>query len=81
MYFCDWDGNVSRANLDGSGIEVLATGYPDPNGIALDISGGKLYWTDWANGALYRANLNGTGLETLITGLTAPAGLCMDIEP
>ncbi len=41
MYF---GGDVHRANLDGSQIEVILD--TDVWGIALDLSGGKFYWAD-----------------------------------
>ena len=38
---------IQRANLDGSNIEDLVTqGVKSPDGIALDVAGGKMYWTD-----------------------------------
>ena len=57
LYWCDREGmRVMRANLDGSNIETLvdtSEGDPRPGpdarkwcvGIAVDIAGGKFYWT------------------------------------
>jgi len=39
-------GDIRRANLDGSGQQTLVTGG-SPAGIALDLSGGLMYWTDY----------------------------------
>ena len=40
-------GKIQRANLDGSNIEDLATADLNyPRGLALDVAGGKIYWTD-----------------------------------
>ena len=39
---------IQRANLDGSSVQdLITTGLRDPMGIALDVAGGKMYWTDW----------------------------------
>ena len=57
LYWCDREGmRVMRANLDGSNIETLvdtSQGDPRPGadatkwcvGIAIDVEGGKFYWT------------------------------------
>ena len=70
VYWTD-DGTdkISRANLDGSGVEDLLTGLDSPQGIALDTDGGKMYWveTGTAPGKISRANLDGTGVEALVT--------------
>ena len=68
-------GNVQRANLDGSNIETLITKLEAPFGIALDVDGGQLYWTDAGTGAIQRANLDGSNIETLVTELKAPTSI------
>ena len=51
----------SRRLQDGSGVEDLVTsGLGSPRGIALDVAGGKMYWTDWGTEKIQRANLDGT---------------------
>lgn len=72
--------SVVRANFDGSGIEVLATGGR-PSDVALDVAGGKMYWTDWAgNSNVWRANLDGSNAEVLISGLLSdPSGIALDL--
>src|SRR5881396_4383869 len=60
LYWCDREGmRVMRANLDGSNIETLVdTGHGDADrldarnwcvGIAVDVNGGKFYWTQKGN--------------------------------
>src|SRR5205823_6566279 len=66
-------GQILRANLDGTGKELLVSGLkPDPGvGLALDVQGGKMYWVsaDTSNpGDIRRANLDGSGQEVLIHG-------------
>ena len=66
---------VQRANLDGSNIETLVTELETPVGIALDVDGGKMYWTDAGTGNVQRANLDGSNIETLVTELKAPTSI------
>src|ERR1700688_2514680 len=105
LYWSDREGmRVMRANLDGSNIETLVqTGYGDTDrrdarrwcvGIALDVEGGKLYWTQKGNdnageGRIFRANLEipkGQGpafrkdIEVLFEGLPEPIDLDLDLK-
>jgi sugar lactone lactonase YvrE len=105
LYWCDREGmRVMRANLDGSSIETLVDtsgGDPRPGpdskkwcvGIAVDVEGGKFYWTqkgpDNANqGRIFRANLeipsgqtpaNRRDVELVYQALPEPIDL--DIDP
>ncbi|MEW6744252.1 MAG: hypothetical protein AB1486_15980 [Planctomycetota bacterium] len=61
-------------------IEDLAFGYSDPARIALDVAGGKMYWTVYHEGSIHRANLDGSDVEDLITGLDPHThGIALDI--
>jgi hypothetical protein len=46
MYWTDYlGGAIWRANLDGSGQQTLLSGLgTPPTGIALDVTGGHMYW-------------------------------------
>jgi low-density lipoprotein receptor class B len=105
LYWCDREGmRVMRANLDGSSIETLvdtSDGDPRPGpdetkqcvGIAVDIEGGKIYWTQkgGANaneGRIFRANIDipkgesaakRSDIELLFDHLPEPIDL--DIDP
>src|SRR6266566_6910912 len=104
LYWSDREGmRVMRSNLDGSGIETLIqTGYGDADrrdarnwcvGIALDVEGGKLYWSqkgedNAGQGRIFRANLeipkhqtpaNRTDIELLYDGLPEPIDLDLDL--
>jgi DNA-binding beta-propeller fold protein YncE len=74
LYWCDREGmRVMRGNLDGSNIETLvdtSQGDPRPGpdatkwcvGIAVDVEGGKLYWTQKGpdnaeKGRIFRASV------------------------
>src|SRR5246500_2627548 len=105
LYWCDREGmRVMRANLDGSNIETLvdtSEGDTRPGkvikkwcvGIALDIEGGKLYWTQKGSdnageGRIFRANLeipkgqtpaNRNDIELLYENLPEPIDLDLDL--
>src|SRR5258705_6395452 len=105
LYWCDREGmRVMRANLNGSNIETLidtSEGDARPGkvikkwcvGIALDVEGGKLYWTQKGSdnageGRIFRANLeipkgqsaaNRKDIELLYEGLPEPIDLELDL--
>jgi hypothetical protein len=105
LYWSDREGmRIMRANLDGSGLETLvdtSQGDARPGkdakkwcvGIALDVIGGKIYWTqkgpDNAGlGRIFRANLeipkartpaNRADIELLYDGLPEPIDLDLDL--
>ena len=93
---------VMRSNLDGSNIETLVeTGRGDDRrldasrwcvGIALDVAGGKVYWTQKGGdnagvGSIRRANLqmprarraHRSDIEVLFNGLPEPIDLDLDL--
>lgn len=64
--------SIKRANLDGSNVEaVIATGLDEPQDIAVDPTGGKMYWIERGNRYVRRANLDGSQVENIITGFIA----------
>jgi DNA-binding beta-propeller fold protein YncE len=104
LYWSDREGmRVMRSNLDGSGIETLVeTGHGEADrrdarnwcvGIALDVKGGKIYWTQKGpdndgQGRIFRANLeipkgqtpaNRKDIEVLFDGLPEPIDLDLDL--
>ncbi len=95
IYWTDWGGcgmlftippTLQRANLDGSDLEILIdTDVFDPEAIALDLSAGKMYWTELATwgdvpARIRRANLDGSEIEDLVTyGLSKPKGIALDL--
>ena len=84
MYWVDWcNDTIERANLDGSNVEILVRELDQPQYIALDVTGGKMYWTTsrWTSGGqLQRANLDGSNVETLVTEAGEPSGIALDVE-
>jgi hypothetical protein len=105
LYWSDREGmRIMRANLDGSTIETLVdTSQNDARpgkdakkwcvGIALDIEGGKVYWTQKGpekagQGRIFRANLeipegetpaNRQDIEVLYNNLPEPIDLDLDL--
>jgi hypothetical protein len=105
LYWCDREGmRVMRSNIDGSNVETLIqTGHGEADradltrwcvGIAIDVEGGKLYWTqkglDNAGvGRIFRAGLNipkgetptsRSDIEVLFDQLPEPIDLDLDLE-
>lgn len=77
-------GEIWRANLDGSGQESVVTSLDSefkPNKIALDIAGGKVYWTDYVVDIVRRSNLDGSSIQTLYVPPfnRNPQGIALDL--
>jgi len=69
---------ITRANLDGSGqIDYLPSPGNNPWGLALDLAGGKIYWSEYS-GQIRRGNLDGTGIESLTASAGTRVGLALD---
>lgn len=83
IYFSDFEvsgeGKIWRVNLDGSGLEELVTGIADPYGIALDVTNGKVYWTDDA-GNISRANLDGSSPEIGLVNVVGGQMRAIDLD-
>ena len=76
LYLTNSWGKIQRMNVDGSGFQPnLITGLNEPKHLAVDISGGKVYWTE--PGSIWRANLNGKNREQLLTDLGELGGLAI----
>jgi hypothetical protein len=106
LYWCDREGmRVMRVNLDGSDIEtVVDTSQGDPRpgsdaskwcvGVAIDVDGGKIYWTQKGSdnageGRILRAGIevpngqtasNRADIEVLYDGLPEPIDLELDLN-
>jgi PKD repeat protein len=85
IYFSDFNtypfGNIWRMNLDGTGIESIASDIGDPYAIALDVPGNKIYWVD-DDGNVSKANLDGSNPEIGFFSLPGVAwrALSLDVE-
>src|SRR6476620_927342 len=106
LYWCDREGmRLMRANLDGSNVETLvdaSQGDPRPGpdatkwcvGVAVDVDGGKVYWTqkgadNAGRGRMFRAGIeipkgqtasNRADIEVLYDGLPEPIDLDLDLN-
>ena len=85
LYWTDKDANlIQRVNIGAeTPVEVLLSagdGLSDPRGIAVDPSGGRMYWAENGTGRIRRANLDGSHIQNLITsGLGFPADVEIDV--
>ncbi len=71
-------GAVRFGDLAGSGARDLVTGESSPEGVAIDLAAGKIYWADATSGAIRVANLDGTGARDLYTGESTPSGVAIN---
>lgn len=68
MYWVDnGSDNILRANLDGSNVEELVSGF-DAESMALDLVEQKLYWSIFRGTQIQRSNLDGTEIEDVLSG-------------
>jgi len=66
---------VNRASMDRSGTaEILVRDLHEGIGIALDLSHGRMFFTD-LGGNVYSAGLDGSGQKTLLTGQGSLTGI------
>ena len=82
MYWTNAGRNdrIQRADIDGTNVEdLVTTGLSEPIDLALDVTGGKMYWTDQGTDKIQRANLDGSNIEDLVTTLDYPVGLALDL--
>jgi len=74
-------GTISVSNPDGGGsATVLVSGLGEVDGVAIDPTGGNLYWASVSTGLLQRATLSGTGVVTVLSGLAAPRAIALNVE-
>jgi DNA-binding beta-propeller fold protein YncE len=65
-------GRVLSANPDGSDLKTLVSeGRKLPDGLAVDVAAGYLYWTNMGNpkandGTIFRSDLDGRNMTTII---------------
>ena len=80
LYLTNSWGKVQQMNLDGSGFQPnLIVNLNAPRGIAVDVAGDKIYWTE--EGKIRRANLDGSNRQDVATGLGTPDGIFLQTTP
>jgi hypothetical protein len=74
IFFLDLaGGRVLSTNPDGSGLKTIVNeGRKLPDGLAVDIAAGHLYWTNMGNpkandGSILRSDLDGGNMTTIIS--------------
>lgn len=75
-------GDIFRADLDGSNIEIVVAAVGRPSSIQVDPIKKKIYWTDYVNDVVRRSNFDGTSIEDLfVVGKNNnPNGLALDLS-
>lgn len=60
---------IKRADLSGANVQTLIGGLPGGGKVALDVAGGKVYWSvvNTNPRRIDRANLDGSNVETVAT--------------
>ncbi|XP_038051809.1 uncharacterized protein LOC119724704 [Patiria miniata] len=69
LYWTDWGSapKIERSGTDGSGRRVLIdTALMWPNGISLDLEGGRMYWCDAGTDRIEYSDLLGQGRTVLV---------------
>src|SRR5258707_3138835 len=73
IFFLDLGaGRVLSANPDGSDLQTLVSeGRKLPDGLAVDVAAGHLYWTNMGNpkandGSIFRSDLDGRNMTTVV---------------
>jgi hypothetical protein len=62
-------------------VQDLFTEQDFPDGVALDVAKGKMYWTDYNNGRIKKGNMDGTGnVEVLVQTIVKPSGIVLDLS-
>ena len=64
-------GRIHSMNPDGSGRKVIVTDCHLPDGIAVDVEAGHIYWTNMGvpnldDGSIERADLDGSNRKTIV---------------
>jgi hypothetical protein len=77
-------GSLQRANLDGSGVEVLlqpGATTNTPKQMQIDLVHRKIYWSDREGAKAWRANLDGSSPEVLLSGhsIQQLVGIALDV--
>jgi sugar lactone lactonase YvrE len=88
IYFLDISGGrIVTANSDGSKPTTIVTGCKGPDGIAIDLAAGHMYWTNMGQklnenvGSIERADLDGSNRREIVPvgGTFTPKQLQLDI--
>ena len=77
-------GEIRRAGLDGSGVNVVVTLTDLPGGLAVDPAGGKLYWGSGtsviSSGKIERSDLDGSNRDEIVSTSALSYGVAVHID-
>ncbi len=59
-------GRIVRSDIDGANRVTLVSGLSNPRGLAIDVAGGRLYWSDTVDRRMYRAPIDGGTPEVIV---------------
>ncbi|RXZ38493.1 3-hydroxyacyl-CoA dehydrogenase [Oxalobacteraceae bacterium CAVE-383] len=78
-------GRIFTVTPEGADKQILLTGCKNPDGIAVDLDAGRIYWTEMGvphldDGTISCADLNGQQRQTIIPGgiTYTPKQICLD---
>ena len=67
IYWTNLESGIFRSELDGSNAErIVKADVRYPGDIVLDVSGGKMYWTDMVGGDIHCSNLHGANVKKCV---------------
>lgn len=82
MYWSQWGEmpRIERAHMDGtSRMVIVNNNLSSPNGLAVDHSVGKIYWTDGGSRTIEFANIDGKNRKILLGGSSVPHPFGLDV--
>ena len=75
----DLNPNIKCANLDGGDVQNIGKINSFFSNIALDVAGGRIYWTTGSSDGLWRANLDGTDAQKFVNVNGRPTDIALDV--
>jgi DNA-binding beta-propeller fold protein YncE len=90
IFFLDVaSGQVRSANPDGTDLKtIVEEGRKLPDGLAVDVAAGHLYWTNMGNlkandGSIFRSDLDGKNITTIVSegGTFTPKQIQIERKP
>lgn len=82
MYWSQWGEmpRIERSHMDGmSRLIIVNNQLKSPNGLAVDHSAGKIYWTDAGSKSIEFADIDGQNRKVLLSGNSIPYPFGLDV--
>ena len=75
------DDSIHRVSLVKTNFQYIVNELRFPRGVALDVAGGKIYWTNagFFASEIQRANLDGTNIQNVVNELDYPKYIALDV--